>query len=162
MVSINKPTIVPVEKYSKFSPLDREKYLHNIIKEILETNPQGVTASTIERNTSFSRRVVEKHLEMFVGTNQAYKIPIGPSIVYYPNERGMHPLHQEEFKINDKTYGLYLVENLFGKFLYIQEKKQQEFAGPEIMGGIMIPIEKVNDFVSFLSDVIKKAEKFEK
>lgn len=162
MTSINLPKyILDSNKIRKLTPSEKSEYTLSLIKQIVELNPHGVTVTLIAKATDLSRNVISKHLEKMIATNESYYVKLGQSKIYYPNSRAMHPiLPSRELRIGDRIYNAFLVDNPFGKFVYLQEKKQEDYS-TEVIGGILIPINGIKDFMEFVETVKKEMERKE-
>lgn len=106
-------------------PAKKEKIIHNKILEFLKKNPKGLTMTEISRGTKFSRKAIEKHLQVLILENEIYMKQFGVTKVYYPNHR-IHHFDFEKLKYNNKTIWFDILENEFGRYLLIQKKKKVE------------------------------------
>jgi len=104
---------------------DREKYLHDKLISVLKSNPKGLTMTDLVRITRFSRKAIEKHLEVLTLENEIYLKQFGNTKVYYPNSR-IHHVDFEKLDLNNKTIWFDILENEFGIYLLIQKKKNVE------------------------------------
>lgn len=106
-------------------PAKKEKIIHNKIIEFLRNNPKGLTMTQIVRGTKFSRKAIEKHLQMLILENEIYMKKFGVTKVYYPNHRIQH-FDFERLDYNNRTIWFDILENEFGRYLLIQKKKKVE------------------------------------
>lgn len=144
--------------FRELSPEAREHYLLRSVKEILEINKDfGVSASDIKKIAPFSSRAIEKALKVLLATNQAYSVKRGPMILYFSNTRLAHPIFTKVLNFNGKEYRFSFLENPFGKFVYIQERQKGKF-GFETSGGIMVPSDKISEFIDCIQSLILKVE----
>jgi hypothetical protein len=148
-----------LEEYMKLSPQKREAYVHNTIKEIVEMNESGISISDIEAVTKFfSRKAIEKHLEILVATNEVYTKHIGKTIVFYPNGKLVHGKLQREMRIDENNILKFqIVDNPFGEFLFFHQVARLEM-GELIKGGLMIPREKIKELKNFIDSIEKEIE----
>ena len=74
--------------------------------------------------------------------------------MYYPNKR-IHYLDFKKINLNNKTIWFDLMENEYGKYLLIQEKREEskEFV---TKGSILIPLNKAKLFVNSLNKLLKE------
>ena len=135
------------------APFKKEEILREKTLELLKKNPKGLTTTEIQRLTKISRKTIEKHLQLLVYENEIYMKQFGPTRVYYPNHR-LHYLDFEKLMLNNKCYWFDIMENEYGKFLAIQEKRKNndKFI---TKGSILIPLEKVGLFVNSLDKILK-------
>ena len=135
------------------APFKKEEILREKTLELLKKNPKGLTTTEIQRLTKISRKTIEKHLQLLVSENEIYMKQFGPTRVYYPNHR-LHYLDFEKLMLNNKCYWFDIMENEYGKFLAIQEKRKNndKFI---TKGSILIPLEKVGLFVNSLDKILK-------
>ena len=134
------------------APLEKETSIHDSVLEFLKKNPKGLTTTEIAKQTKISRKTLEKHLQLLVFENEIYMKTFGPTRVYYPNNR-MHYLDFERLNINNKTYWFDIMENEYGNFLLIQEKRKNN--GWITQGSVLIPLNKINLFINSLSKILK-------
>ena len=134
------------------SPFQKERQIHNKVLNFLKSNPKGLTTTDIMKATKISRKTLEKHLQLLSSENEIYMKQFGPTRVYYPNHR-VHHLDFEKLQLNNKTIWFDLLENEFGRFLLIQEKKKSD--GKWVTkGSVLIPIKSGKVFVKALNKVI--------
>ena len=105
------------------------------------------------RNTKFSRKAIEKHLEILILENEIYMKQFGITKVYYPNHR-IHHFDFEKLNYNNRIIGFDILENGFGKYLLIQKKKKvnDEWAHEH---SITIPLEHTEKFLKVLSAILR-------
>lgn len=104
-------------------PSKKEKIIHDKILEFLRTNTKGLTMTELVRATTFSRKAIEKHLQVLILENEIYMKQFGVTKVYYPNHRIQH-FDFERLDYNNKTIWFDILENEFGKYLLILKKKK--------------------------------------
>lgn len=143
------------EEVQALKPLERENYVRSVIKKILSTNDNGVMASEIVEATNLNRITVTKHLEYLVAIREAYKSDRGSGSIYYQNGRLIHPTDRLSVPIGNKIYDFIKLENAEGKFVFIQEKEQDELRLKTVKGGIMIRCEDLSAFVDGLKNFMK-------
>ncbi|MBU2634229.1 MAG: HTH domain-containing protein [Nanoarchaeota archaeon] len=138
----------------KTAPLKREKIIRKNVLEYLKKNPRGKTTTELGKELKISRKTIEKHLQLLVFENEAYMKQFGPTRVYYPNKR-LHYLDFKKINLNNKTIWFDLMENEYGKYLLIQEKREEnkEFI---TKGSILIPLNKAKLFVNSLNKLLKE------
>ena len=133
-------------------PFEKELKIHSIVLDILKKNPKGLTTTEIGKLTKISRKTLEKHLQVLVYENEIYLKQFGSTRVYYPNSR-LHYIDFEKLKLNNKTFWFDIMENEYGKYLLIQEKRKN---GEWLTkGSILIPLDKINVFIKSLNKILK-------
>jgi len=133
-------------------PVKKEKIIHTKLIEFLKNNPKGLTMSEIVRNTGFSRKAIEKHLQVLELENEIYMKRFGVTKVYYPNHR-IHHFDFEKLKYNNKTIWFDILENEYGTYLLIQKKKKtnKEWVHEH---SITIPLEQTGKFLKVLKKIL--------
>lgn len=133
-------------------PAKKEKIIHEKVLESLKSNPKGLTMTQLVRNTGFSRKAIEKHLQVLILENEIYMKQFGVTKVYYPNHR-IHHFDFEKISYNNRTIWFDILENEYGKYLLIQKKKNEE--GEWVHEhSITIPLEQSRQFLKVLSKIL--------
>lgn len=157
-MEIKTPNVMlSCEEVQALKPLERENYVRSVIKKILATNDSGVMASEIVQATNLNRITVTKHLEYLVAIREAYKSDRGSGSIYYQNGRLVHPTDRLSVPIGNKVYDFIKLENAEGKFVFIQEKEQDELRLKTVKGGIMIRCEDLSAFMDGLKNFMRIA-----
>lgn len=157
---VKLPTdVLPASKFEVLPSTEKERYIRQALRTILELNRNGVTAPQIHRATGFSRPTVWRHLEQMTATREAYKLDYGHTAVYYANGKMLHHLFKEDLKIDDRSYAFILVSNNFGEFVYLQEKRLTRLGNAEIAGGLLIPVPAFEKFITALNHAHEEVEK---
>src|SRR3989344_2109419 len=104
-------------------PVKREKIIHEKVLEILKNNPKGLTMTELVKNTKFSRKAIEKHLQVLILENEIYMKQFGVTKVYYPNHR-IHHFDFEKLSYNNRIIWFNVLEGENGLYLLIQKKKK--------------------------------------
>tara|TARA_Y100000310_G_C20621400_1_gene783505 strand:- start:1118 stop:1570 length:453 start_codon:yes stop_codon:yes gene_type:complete len=133
-------------------PAKKEKIIHSNIIEFLKNNPKGLTMTELVRGTKFSRKAIEKHLQVLILENEIYMKKFGITKVYYPNHR-VHHLDFEKLNYNNKTIWFDILENEFGKYLLIQKKKKVEKEWVH-EHSITIPLKHTEKFSKVLNKIL--------
>ena len=147
--------MLSAEEVQALKPLERENYVRSVIKKILNANENGVMSSEIVEATSLNRITVTKHLEYLVAIREAYKSDRGSGSIYYQNGRLVHPTDRLSVPIGNKVYDFIKLENAEGKFVFIQEKEQDELRLKTVKGGIMIRCEDLSAFMDGLKNFMR-------
>lgn len=133
-------------------PAKKERILHNKIIEFLKSNPKGLTMTQIVRGTKFSRKAIEKHLQVLILENEIYMKQFGITKVYYPNHRIQH-FDFEKLDYDNRTIWFDILENEFGKYLLIQKKKKIENEWVH-EHSITVPLEQAEQFLRVLNKIL--------
>jgi hypothetical protein len=163
MWNIVEPSrLLTSSEYKTLSPQHREAYLHNIVRETITLNKNGISISDILDTIRISsRKSIEKHLEGLLGTNEIYTKQIGKTTVYYPNGKLVHGKYQKELRLDDdQILKFQIVENSFGEFLFFHQIDRTDL-GELIKGGLLIPRSKMKDLKQFIDDVDKTVKVIE-
>jgi len=155
-MEIKTPNVMlSAKEVQALKPLERENYVRSVIKKILTANENGVMASEIVEATNLNRITVTKHLEYLVAIREAYKSDRGSGSIYYQNGRLVHPTDRLSVPIGSKVYDFIKLENAEGKFVFIQEKEQDELRLKTVKGGIMIRCEDLSAFMDGLKNFMR-------
>jgi hypothetical protein len=147
-VAIQVPSgILSFNEIKALEPSDRERYISEVILEILKNQEKGITIAQVANATTFNRVTVGKHLENLVSIREAYKKQNGAVALYFKNGKLLHASDKHEIRTRGKVYSYYKLDNEDGKFIYIQEKTETPLRALETQGGIMIDS---RDFHAFL------------
>jgi hypothetical protein len=156
MGEIATPETLSKDAYLELPPHERGHYLREKIQETLELNQnEGVSVTDLEENLPFDKRAIQKHLEVLTHTNVAYTSKVGPTRLYFPNERAVHSSFDREITLAEREFGVSKIENKLGEFLLIKEIKEDD-----IGGGILVPYNHYPEFVEELRSV-KEALKYD-
>jgi predicted transcriptional regulator len=157
-MEIKIPSVMlSAEEVQALKPLERENYVRSVIKKILASNENGVMASEIVEATNLNRVTVTKHLEYLVAIREAYKSDRGSGSIYYLNGKLVRSTDRLSVPIGNKEYDFVKLENAEGKFVFIQEKEQDELRLKTVRGGIMIRCEDLFAFMDGLQKFITVA-----
>jgi hypothetical protein len=150
--------ILSPEEIRALKPNEREDYIRDLIRSILTMNESGVLISEVVEATNLNRITVTKHLEHLVAIREAYKKDRGTGAVYYKNGKLVHPTDRFAMNISNKIYDFVQLENAEGRFIFIQEKEQNELRLVTIKGGIMIRFEDFSQFMKGLQKFMIQTE----
>src|SRR3989344_714634 len=75
---------------TSMNPGNKERIIHEKVLEALKKSPKGFTMTELVRGTKFSRKAIEKHLQVLILENEIYMKQFGVTKVYYPNHRIHH------------------------------------------------------------------------
>ena len=129
---------------------EKEEYINNLLKQILDLNPEGVTLSQIKEATGLAASTIWHHLEILKSVALSRKISHGNSDVYYPY--GKEQLLNEYDK-GTAQYTITTVENEEGKFVCIHDKRKNRLDSYTIIRGIAIPFDLIDDTIKTLTKI---------
>jgi len=160
MPKINIPNeILEKTSFRTLPAKEKEEYLKNLLKKILDLNPDGITISQIKEATGFTYSTIWHHLEILSCTAQGQKISRGNLDVYYPIGDLNHLNEYTEGKAN---YSISTVKNREGNFVCIHEKRQNRLGNHSICKGISMPVELIDDLILELKKAKKSTKKKKK
>ena len=153
MTKINLPKeMLEKEAFRSFPAKEKEEYVSNLLKKILDINPDGITISEIKESTGLTYSTIWHHLEILSCTSQAQKISRGNTDIYFPSGKISH---LNDYDIGKVQYSIDIVENAEGKFISIQEKRQNRLGSHTVCKGVNVPIQLVDVLVKELSKLKK-------
>ena len=135
---------------------EKEEYVTNLLKKILDLNEEGITISQIREATGLTYSTIWHHLEILSCTAQAHKISRGNLDVYYHNGNSNH---LNEHSTDKANYIISTVKNREGDFVFIHEKRENRLGSHTICSGISIPYELIGDFIEDLKKIKKSVKK---
>jgi len=148
MANINLPKdMLEKEAFKTLPAKEKEEYVTNLLKKILELNEDGITISQIKEATGLTYSTIWHHLEILSCTAQAHKISRGNLDVYYHNGTATD---LNESSKGEVKYGLSLVKNKEGNFVCIHEKTENRSGNHTVCSGIAIPVELIDSFIETL------------
>ena len=157
MANINLPEdILEKESFKTLPAKEKEEYVSNLLKKVLELNPDGITISQIREDTGLNYSTIWHHLEILSCTAQGNKISHGNLDVYYPVG---DVNHLNEYTIGKANYAISTVKNHEGNFICIHEKRQNRLGNHTICKGISMPVEIIDDLILELKKVKKSTKK---
>ena len=140
------------EAFKTLPAKEKEEYLKNLLKKILELNPEGITISQITEATGLTYSTIWHHLEVLSCTAQCHKISRGNLDIYHPTGKSTHLNDYAKGKV---LYAISIVEESEGKFVCVHEKRENRLGNQTVCRGINIPIELIDNFVRDISKIKK-------
>ena len=134
------------------SPAEKEKIIHINVLEYLKKNPKGLTMTELVNGTGFSRKAIEKHLQILVLENEIYVKQFGVTKAYYPNHRIQH-FDFEKLNYDNKIIWFNVLEGETGLYLLIQKKKKVN-GGWQHEHSITIPLQEGEKFLEVLKKIL--------
>lgn len=155
MASINIPKeTLQKEAFKTLPAKEKDEYIGNILKKILELNPEGITISQIKEATGLTYSTIWHHLEVLSSTAQSYKVSRGNLDVYYPCGK---LTHLNDYSKGKTRYTISAIENEQGKFVCIHEERENRTGTYSVCSGVTIPIELIGNLIADLNKIkIKK------
>ena len=142
------------EDLKKMSPEDRKRFARSIVLKVVKDNPEGISLPQVSDITGMDRRTASRHLDYLTAIRELYKRQFSQrNIIYYPNGKIAHPTLTRDIKIADKYYNFQLIENPFGKFVYIQEKTRDEYNLFTTVGGLMLNANGLDELILHLKNI---------
>lgn len=159
MGKINLPgEVLNKETFKTLPAKEKEEYMNNLIRTLLQLNPEGITITQIKEATNFTYSTIWHHLEVLNCTAQANKISRGNLDVYYPT--GSYS-SLNDYKRNKATYEVGLVKNNENRLISIREKRENRLGNYIVCRGVEVPLELANELITALTKA-KKADEKEK
>lgn len=156
-MTINLPKeLLQKEAFKALPAKEKEEYVGNLLKKILELNTEGITISQIKEATGLTYSTIWHHLEVLSCTAQSHKISRGNLDVYYPTGKVSH---LNDYTIGKVQYALSTVENNEGQFVCIHEKRENRLGNQTVCSGVSVPVELVDKIIEALNKAKKSLRK---
>ena len=154
MAKIDLPRdILKKEKLSSLPPKERNEYINNVLKKILELNPDGVTTSQITSATGYTYSTIWHHLEMISSTEECHKLQHGNTDIYIPIKNIASLNVDLPHGGGKSTYSFNIVEDKFGRYVYAHRKIENRLGNADICSGICVPYSLLDNFIYVLTKV---------
>lgn len=140
---------------------DRSILIQEAIRRaVRKYGEDGLTADEITKITGFSRATVEKHLKTLCGLREIYSVKKGKRLIlYYPNGKPLWGIGTKKFEWGNTILEVTVAKGPKDKlFFHILEKRYSILEGERAEGGILLPIEGLNDFIEGLRELANKLE----
>lgn len=136
---------------------ERNQYLEDTIERVLELNSEkGVTAKELQEALNYDSRTISKKLEVLVAKRIAYKVVQGRSIRYFKNGRLVHPIFEDDLTLGDKVYSFKALFDGDDILVFIQENEKNSLGVTTEGGGIVVPLENIEEFADRASEIESK------
>ena len=140
------------EEKKGINPAEKEKIIHSMLIEYLKKNPKGLTMTELVGGTGFSRKAIEKHLQVLILENEIYMKQFGVTKAYYPNHRIQH-FDFEKLPYDNKIIWVDVLEGEQGLYLLIQKKKKVNGEWKH-EHSITLPLKEGNNFLRVLDKIL--------
>ena len=143
------PDILQKDKIASLPAKGKSEYMYNVLKKILEMNPEGITTSKVVESTGYTYSTVWHHLEMLSATEQCLKKQSGNSDAYFPNHAYLNEKLQS--KSPKESFQISSIKNDAGKFIGIHRLREDRQGNMSIASGISIAVDNINEIMSALT-----------
>ena len=148
MLKLNLPqNILDKEQYSALSSLQKGEYINNLLRQILELNPNGLTISQVDKALHLGHSTVWHHLESLADQAYCLKMERGDTAVYNFNKI-ISTLEDCDCQGKFHFFDFDIIENIFGKFVRIQIKQENNSGNLVVNSGIIISTQFFGEFVN--------------
>ena len=162
VLKLNLPeNILGKEQYVALSTYQKGEYVTNLLKQIIELNPQGVTISQIDKGVKLGHSTIWHHLEKLADSAFCLKMERGDTAVYNFN-KVLDELEDCSIQGKFYFYDFSIVENMFGKFVRMQIKQESQSGDLITHSGVIIgtnSYDKVAESIIKIRDVHLNADK---
>ena len=154
MTSIVLPPMLEKDKYLSLSASEKGEYAHNLLKEILKLNPEGLTVPQIDAAIYLEHTSIWHHLEILASRADCLKIKRGNVEVYFPN-KVIGSLKEFDMEGEYYHYSFELVENIYGKFVRLQTREKCE-SSSAVDSGVIMRSDIIGDIIKSLTKIKKQ------
>src|SRR3989338_8151147 len=153
MLKLTLPqNVLNKEQYSALPATQKGEYLHNLMMQILELNPNGVTISQVDKAVKLGHSTIWHHLENLAVRAYCFKVERGDTAVYNFNKI-INTLEKCDCQDKFHFFDFDIVENLFGKFVRVQIKQENLSGNSVAHGGLIISTNFFPEVVQVLNDI---------
>ena len=150
-MTINLPKdLLQKEAFKSFPAKEKGEYISNLLKKLLELNPDGITISQIKEATGLTYSTLWHHLEILSCTAQCHKVSHGNLDVYRATGKSTH---LNDYAKGKTLYSIGIVEDKEGKFVCMHEKRENRMGNQTICKGMHIPFELIDNLIKDLSKI---------
>ncbi|MEE9174976.1 MAG: hypothetical protein V3U19_02255 [Thermodesulfobacteriota bacterium] len=139
------PPLKEQKEIKRLKASEKERYIRQQLRKIVNLNPHGVTLVQLNNTLSFDYRTIEKHLFALQFTNEVYTQKIGATTLYLSNLAGMKDETKRNITIDDHEFEVSEIENREGEFVLIRQLREGD-----TRGGVLVPKDKHKEFLEFL------------
>ena len=127
-------------------------------------NPEGVTIRMVCEAVGVDYHRAYAVMKELVNSREVYSRKVGgiKQDLYYPNGRLIHKYLQHSKDIGDQTFRVSFHEGNRGPRIQVQERRYTLLEGEKVEGSIFIDVEKTDELLSFLQEMLIKFNQSEK
>lgn len=136
-----------------------EESVRRAVKKYGEQH-EGLTRDEIAKLTGLTSRTVQKHLDSLSKLREIYSITKGKRMtLYFPNGKPLWSVKTERFEWPPTIFEVKLAKGPNDKlFFHILEKRYSILEGEKPEGGILLPLEAIDDFIKGLKKIAEEVE----
>ena len=110
--------------------------------------------------TGFDRNTIQKHLDKLNGLREIYSQKKGGKIsLYYPNGKPIHQIGSKRVGDANPILDVSIAQGSRNSlYFYIIEKRHSILEGEVSEGAIMLPLEKLDEFIEALKELKQNVE----
>ena len=161
MTTLNLPkNVLSKEQYKALPSLQKEEYISNILREILQLNSHGVVISDIDKSTHFGHSTIWQHMMVLSTTGECLRMERGDTDVYHWN-KVIAPFKGFGLKGSNlgSFYNFDIVENTYGKYLRIRRKRESRAEAHKTRQCLIMPCELIDGLIKALNKIKEKMPK---
>lgn len=127
----------------------------SIRKVIRDFGEDGLSRDEIAEATNLDRNTVKKHLDKLIGLREVYAQKRNKKLtLYYHNGRPLHQLGKKRLDYGNPILEITIAQGRKNAhFFYILEKRYSILEGEVPEGGIMIPIDELDEVIEALREL---------
>ena len=144
--------ILVKEQYAALSSIQKGEYMTNLLKQILELNPNGITISQVDKALKLGHSTIWHHLENLAARAECLKMERGDTAVYDYN-KVIHTLDDCDIQGKFYFYDLDIVENSLGRFVRIQIKQENASGNMIAHSGVIVRLAFFDEFLNSLHKI---------
>lgn len=144
--------ILAKEQYAALSSIQKGEYVINLLKQILELNPNGITISQVDKALKLGHSTIWHHLENLAARAECLKMERGDTAVYNHNKI-IHTLDNCDIQGKFYFYDFDVVENMLGRFVRIQIKQENTSGNMIAHSGVIVRLAFFDEFLNSLHKI---------
>ncbi len=140
-------------EYERMSVDQKWEYVLVILHSILTRNPALSISQISHAAADMPIEIIQPHLDYLVSIRSVHAFQVGEVTMYEQFLKIKDIIDIREKEIGNKTYCFTEIKNENGHMVLIQELLKDQHEHSEPIGGIVIPIEQLDNFVDAMLDV---------